>query len=128
MKTKIAVLILSVSISFTLTALTAKNDPGNRIAELENQLTSLSGKEKIQMLLRLAGATYTGSPKKCVDYCEQILDLTGPSDDPKTRANAFLYLNYAYDVLGDREKSLKYSNQALTLFEKLKDKDGIYRA
>ena len=125
MKTKIAVLILWVLISIFLTA---KNDRGSTIEELENQLKSLSGKEKIQMLLRLAGVTYTRSPKKCVDYCKQILDSTGPSDDPKARANASIYLNYAYDVLGDREKSLKYSKQALALFEKLKDKNGIYRA
>lgn len=122
MKTKIAVFILSVLISITLTA---NENLDKKIAEMERRLTSLAGKEKIDILLSLAGKTYTNAPQKCLGYCNQILDLTGPLDYPRARAKAFLYLNYASVVLGTREKTLEYCKQALALSEALNDKDGI---
>lgn len=122
MKTKIAVLFLILLIP---TVLFPTNETDTKIAELEKQLENLTGKEKISTLYDLASWTYTSFPKKCVDYCKQILNLTEPENEPKMRAKTLIYLSYALSVLGDWEKTLVHSKEALTIYENLGDKAGI---
>ena len=125
MKITIVALILILLVP---TASVTKNKSDQKIAELEKQLTEVSGKEKIDTLLELASYTYAGSPKKCVNYCNQILRLTEQINDHKRRAKALIYLSYAVSVLGDWEKPFEYSQEALAIYEKDKDKAGIARA
>lgn len=125
MKTKITAVLLILMIPI---AAAAEDKIARIITELENQLPAVSGKEKIDILSQLASYTYTRAPRKCVDYCRQILQLTNQIHYPNAKADTLIRLSYAYSVLGDWEKSFEYSKQALAIFENQKNKEGIAKA
>ena len=125
MKIKITAVLLILMIPI---AAAAEDKIARIITELEKQLPAVSGKEKIDILNQLASYTYTRAPKKCVEYCKQILQLTNRIHYPKAKADALIRLSYAFSVLGDWEKPFEYSKQALAIFENQKDNEGIGRA
>jgi tetratricopeptide (TPR) repeat protein len=131
MKNKI-IIPITIFLIFIIPCAAYSTNTGNpldkKIAELEKQLANVSGKEKIDLLKRLAGITYTQAPKKCVEYCNQVLDLTKQIHYPKGKAMALIYLSYAISVLGDWETPFEYSKEALAIFEKQDDKIGIGKA
>jgi tetratricopeptide (TPR) repeat protein len=130
MKNEVIVLLivyLIFIIPFVAYSTNTENPLDKKITELEKQLPLLSGKEKIDLLNRLAGITYTGAPKKCVEYCNQVLDLTKQIHYPNKRAEALISLSYALSVLGDWEKPFEYSKEALAIYENQKNKIGIGR-
>jgi tetratricopeptide (TPR) repeat protein len=129
-KTKIIALLLWVVLLVPITASPTDNDNilGKKIAEMEKKLPTSAGKEKIDILLQLASATYTAAPKKCIEYCRQVLDLSRQIGYPGGRARALILQSYALSVLGDWEKPFVYSQEALAIYENQKDQDGIGKA
>jgi tetratricopeptide (TPR) repeat protein len=131
MKNKI-IIPITIFLIFIIPGAAYSTNTGNpldkKIAELEQQLTNVSGKEKIDLLNRLAGITYTAAPKKCVEYCNQVSELTKQIHYPRGRAEALISLSYALSVLGDWKKPFEYSKEALAIYENQKNKIGISRA
>jgi tetratricopeptide (TPR) repeat protein/tRNA A-37 threonylcarbamoyl transferase component Bud32 len=131
MKNKIIISIAIFLVFLILRAVCsakADNSLDTKIVELEKRLPKVTGREKIDLLNRLAAETDTAAPKKCVNYCEQILALTKQIHYPGARAQALLYLSYALSVLGDWEKPFVYSKEALAIYENQGDKKGMGKA
>jgi tetratricopeptide (TPR) repeat protein len=95
------------------------------IKELEIQLKTASGTERVDILNRLASFYYTTEPKRCIQYCEPALTLSKQLKYPKGWARALIYKSYALSVQGERKKNLEYGKEALTIFESLGDRKGI---
>lgn len=105
--------------------LVAASLASNSVEKLESQLSSVSGKEKIALLLEIAELTYLKAPDKCLVYCRQAIELTHRWDEPGSRAKALHYMNMIYVVKGEKEKSLECLKEALSIYESLGDKSGI---
>ncbi len=99
-----------------------------RLQELQEKLERASGKEKVEILLQLAGRTYDQAPEKCIGYCKQALELSQQSQDYQARANAMILLSYAYSAAGELKKAFKYSQDALAIYESRGDKLRIVDA
>lgn len=94
------------------------------IKDLETQLKTASGTEKVEILNRLAYFLYNPKPKKCIQYCSQALELSERLKYPAGKARALIYNGYALAVLGEKNKPLEYGKQALTIFRDLGDQKG----
>lgn len=124
MKIKIFILFILLALPFASYA-EKETDTGKKIADLEKQLSTLSVKEKIDALLQFASHNYDEAPQKCVEYCNQVLELSKQVDYPKAKPKALVILSYALTLLGDRETPLKYLKEALSIYEKLNDRSGV---
>ena len=122
MRKQIVLLLVIPLLTF---AAYAESKIDKEVRELETQLQKVSGKERIEILLRLAEKSYDQAPEKCIEYCNRLLELSKQPDDPKTRAKALTYLNYAYSVKGDLDKSFQYIKEALEIYENQKDRKGM---
>ena len=123
----ILVVTAVVGVPFLL-APAAEHTLEKRIADLEKQLPGVRGKEKIDVLNRLAALTYTSAPGKCIEYCNQAIDLERRVCYPVGKAKALYLMSYALSVLGDWEKPFIYTKEALAIYEKERDPRGIAKA
>lgn len=100
----------------------------NPLQDLEERLARAAGKEKIEILLQLAGRTYDRAPDRCIGYCNQILKLSQPSGNYQVRATAMIFLSWAYSVKGELREAFKYSRTALAIYESRGDKFNMASA
>jgi tetratricopeptide (TPR) repeat protein len=98
------------------------------IKDMEAQLKTASGTEKVEILNRLASFLYNPKPRRCIQYCSQALELSEQLRYPRGRARALIYNGYALAVLGEKNKPLEYGKEALTIFQDLGDQKGIAEA
>jgi diguanylate cyclase (GGDEF)-like protein len=94
---------------------------GVDITSLERDLQRASGKERINILLKLAEAYMYRSPDKVVQYAQQACDAAAALSSPRDSANAFLTRATGYFQLGDLNKALESYQQSLTAAERLSD-------
>jgi len=99
-----------------------------RISQLEEQLSGAAPPKKIEILNKLASATYTAAPAKCIEYCQKAIDLAEKNSYPKGKARALIQMSYALSVLGDWDRPFTYSNEALSIYKRQGDRNGIGKA
>ena len=122
MKRKALVLL---SILFITLGLLAEKTIDQKKKDLEEKLKSASGKEKIEILNQLAYSIYEQYPKKCIEYSRQALTLSKEINHQQGMGNALKLVGMGYGVLGENEKSLKNTRNALKIFKKIGDKKNI---
>lgn len=106
----------------------SESQSNNPLQDLEERLARAAGKEKIEILLQLAGRTYDRAPDRCIGYCNQILKLSQPSSNYQVRATAMIFLSWAYSVKGELKEAFKYSRAALAIYESRGDKYNMASA
>jgi len=95
------------------------------IRTLRSRLSSVSGKERLEVLNELAGS-YEGVSAKCrISFAEQAIDLSERLHDQKSKAEAYNYLGIAYNNIGSGEKSMDLFLRALKIMEQIENKKGI---
>ncbi|MCK5056435.1 MAG: tetratricopeptide repeat protein [Candidatus Aminicenantes bacterium] len=93
--------------------------------DLEKILKSTSGKEKIEILNRLAYSIYEQYPNKCIEYSEEAIQLSREMNHQQGEGIALKNMGMGNLELGDNENSFKNSRKALKIFEKIGDKKNI---
>ena len=92
---------------------------------LKSKLASVSGKEKIEVLNKLA-ASYEGlSARDRIAFAEQAIALSEEFHDQKSKAEAYNHLGIAYNNIGSSEKSIDWFLKALRIMEQIDNKTGI---
>jgi tetratricopeptide (TPR) repeat protein len=119
-KALIFISILSISIG-----LLAEITIEQKKKDLEEKLKSVSGKEKIEILNQLAYSIYDQYPKKCIEYSRQALKLSRDLNLEQEVGMALKIMGIGYGVLGENEKSLENTRNALKIFKKIGDKINI---
>jgi len=115
--TVIAVLLLAI-VSF------AEKTIDQNIAELEKKLQMVFGKEKIEVLNKLAYEYKVQSTEKCIKYANQALKLSQKLNHRKGEATALKIVGIGYKLTGNNDKALESIQKALAIFEKLDDKEN----
>jgi class 3 adenylate cyclase/Flp pilus assembly protein TadD len=95
------------------------------IEYLENQLKTVTGKEKITALNELSEAYWEVSARKSIEYAEQALKLAEPSKDEVENANALYNIGVAYRNLSNYDSALEYHLKALKIREEIGNKKDI---
>ncbi|MCK4421681.1 GGDEF domain-containing protein [candidate division WOR-3 bacterium] len=97
----------------------------NDIEELEKKLQDVAGKERVEVLDKLAKAYREISPKKTLEYSKEALELSQELNYKKGEALSLHNFGLGYYYLGDYEKALDYNLKSLEIRKKTDDKDGI---
>jgi tetratricopeptide (TPR) repeat protein len=96
------------------------------IMRLEKRVTTAAGKEKVDMLNRLAALTFRHAPQKCLEYGQEALNLSRTLNYPEGEANALIYMGLGYSYgEGDKKKALALYQQGLKRFEEQGDQKKI---
>lgn len=114
-----------MSILFIFIVLFAGTTIGRELQDLEEKLKRASGKDKIEILNRLAYSVYGQNPKKCLEYSGQALKLSREINCRHGVGTALKLMGMGYAALGNNEKSLTNARSALKIFKKLGDKKNI---
>jgi len=120
--------IFLVIILLVLPGLDAEETFEKKVEKLEKQLQEVTGKEKINVLNRLAYYFYRRQPDRAIRYGSQALELAGKINHDKGKARALLFLANAHRVRGNVEKPIKYGHEALRIYTKLRDQPGTVDA
>lgn len=98
-----------------------------KIAHLEQQLQTASGKEKADLLNDLAYLLYPQSPEKCIKYAREALALAQTLDYPEGEALAYNNIATGYAVNGHYKEALDNFNRALPIFRRTGNSEGVSR-
>jgi len=96
-----------------------------RIIELEKLLDTVSGIEKVDMLIDLAEQYYQISPQKCIEYAENALSLSKKINHKKGEAKASKCIAIGYYYNSRYDDAEKYFQISLKINETLGDKKEI---
>jgi tetratricopeptide (TPR) repeat protein len=126
-RTVILIVLLAV---LTAVHIHAEKTLTEKIAELEKKLPAVSGKgkEEVDVLNRLSALLYFREPGKCIEYCSRAVELSEQLDYPRGKARALVSKSYALSVQGERKKVLELGKEALRIFQRLGDRQGIGEA
>lgn len=94
----------------------------NSTNKLENQLKSASGKEKIELLNRLAQVYLKTNAQKSLDYAEESYKLAKKMNNEKLKANALNMIGTAYFKQKKYRSAIKYYEKELAIRKKLHQK------
>ncbi|MCK4411544.1 tetratricopeptide repeat protein [Candidatus Bipolaricaulota bacterium] len=92
---------------------------------LKSKLANISGKERIEVLNKLAGAYDGLSARDRIAFAEQAIALSERFHDGKSKAEAYNHLGVAYNNIGSSEKSIDWFLKALKIMEQIDNKNGI---
>jgi tetratricopeptide (TPR) repeat protein len=101
--------------------------PQSKIDSLETRLSQFteSGKEKIELLNKLADQYEGVSPKKTIEYGQQALQLSLELDVKEEEARSLKNIGDGYNNLSDYDKALEYYSKSLKINEKIKNNKGV---
>jgi signal transduction histidine kinase len=103
--------------------------PAQETAEdLERQLESASGEERVDVLNRLARATETNAPSVSLSHAEQALELAERIGDDRGRVLALNNIGIAYYRLSRYSEALDAYERSLAAAEELGDDTRIANA
>ncbi len=92
---------------------------------LKSRLASVSGKERLEVLNKLAGAYEGLSARDRIAFAEEAIDLSERFHDQKSKAEAYNHLGIAYNNIGSNEKSMDWFLKALKIMGQIDNKNGI---
>ncbi|UCH94202.1 MAG: tetratricopeptide repeat protein [Candidatus Aminicenantes bacterium] len=108
--------------SVVLFSLFSQSESG--IKKLETRLTSATGMEKLEILVKLARIYIALEPKKVLVYGQEALDLLQTNPSPKHQVALLNSLSAANSLIGDFQKAKKYARQSQTIAKKINDRTG----
>jgi len=120
-KKTLATLFLLATCSATLLAQTG-------VEELQQELQTARGADRVEVLNRLARATQSNSPQDSIAYASEALELAQRVDDRKGEVAALNNLGIAHYHLAEYDEALDYYKSSLALAEKLGDDELIANA
>ncbi len=85
------------------------------IHDLESKLKEVSGKEKIDILIKLSNQYKKISSKKSIYYGKEAIELSRKIYEPQQEAFALYNLATIYKEFGNYEKSLEYLHASLEI-------------
>jgi PAS domain S-box-containing protein len=91
-------------------------------AELEKQVNTVSGKERLQLLVKLADIYWRTDPDKCLAYARQAWELAGSVDSPWHLYKALNHLGSWHYIHDQYEDAVRYYLLALDLEPRIEDK------
>lgn len=94
---------------------------GSDTASLERDLQRASGKERVDILLKLAEAYTYRSPEKVVQYAQQACDAAAALPSPRDSARALLARGTGYFQLSELDRAMESYQQSLAVAEGLSD-------
>ena len=92
--------------------------------KIDAQLATTQGKEKINLLVKLADAYNRKNPQKTLEYGNQALELLETFPDGKKHAAVLNSISNAYKNIGKHETAREYALESLSIAEKIADKPG----
>jgi signal transduction histidine kinase len=92
---------------------------------LEERLKIVSGKEKVEILNKLAEEYKNVSPEKTIELGQQALELSLKLDLKKEEAKSLTNIGVGYSKLCNYDKSLEYFLKSLKLYEEIENNKGI---
>lgn len=96
--------------------------PSNPISnELEDQLITAQGAEKIQILLSLSKKHFYKSPLKTIQFGNEAVRLLDTFPNPAAHAEILIYMSRASMFLGEHNKALDYANKSEHISRKRSD-------
>jgi tetratricopeptide (TPR) repeat protein len=128
MKHKVYVGMLIFSICCALLIGEETKTIDQEIAGLEKELQRVSGREKVDVLNKLAYSYTSKSAKKCLEYAGQALALSQKINDPAGEAFALNNSGIGHAISGNTQKALACFQQSLQLYKKINDDKGSARA
>jgi tetratricopeptide (TPR) repeat protein len=87
------------------------------VEALEKKLNTAAGKQKIEVLNKLAGAYREKSPGKCITFAEEALELSVRFDDLNGKTTALSCLSYGYLYSHNEEAALKHILETKSLYK-----------
>ncbi len=88
--------------------------PASTPAKPEAQLLKAKGKERIAVLVELAGYYKENNPQQAITYGKEALGLLETYPDNKARTGLSLHLGTAYSTLGDFAAAKKHAMEGLS--------------
>lgn len=104
----------------------ASKSKNKNIQKLEEQLKITEGKERIDILNKLASHFFYKEPEKAIRYSNQAINLSDQFNDLQGKATALFLLARAYWALDHIQNSFKYIFESLNLFKILRDKNNMW--
>lgn len=96
--------------------------PEKKIAELEESLKRVTGKERFDVLHELSFSIYRTNPKKSIEYAKEAVEIATKLDRKVDVVRATRNIGLGYQVLGDFPSALKYNYEAFSKARKYKEK------
>jgi tetratricopeptide (TPR) repeat protein len=98
------------------------------IADLENKLPAVTGKEKVDTLNKIADAYVPISAEQCVRYGTRALKLAQELRYPRGEAKAYTNIAIGSIILGQTDKAREFFEKALEIYENSGYRDGVASA
>ena len=98
------------------------------IEDLEAQLESARGTERVRLLNRLAGASQVNSPSESLEHAAAALQLAESLSDREGQARALNNLGIGHYFLAEYSQALEYYLRSLAVAEAMGDQDRIASA
>ncbi|MCP4218671.1 MAG: tetratricopeptide repeat protein [bacterium] len=114
-----------LSTLFAFPCFAARDNTGPTTKDLEKKLETLSGKEKVDVLIELTIKLSGKSPAKVVKYSTRALELAKKLDYKKGVGQALLHLAEGYQHQGNHQKAMDCLPPSIEAFEAAKDKSGL---
>ncbi len=116
---KILILIIFM---FVLSSIVNADDS---IETLEKKLQTVTGKEKIEVLVNLSKALNSKSPKKAIEYAKKALSFLKQYKDIKLEGRAFRYIGISNMYLNNLDKAITFHEKSAESFLKISDKKSL---
>ena len=100
---------------------------GRSVDTLELELATVSGTERIDVLIDLSDSYLNHQPQKSIEFATEAFELSLTDVDSKRQGLALFQLAYAHRVQGNNVKALDFFFQSLDIFQQLNDKTNIAR-
>jgi signal transduction histidine kinase len=101
---------------------------GTEIDELERQLESVRGTERVRVLNELAGKTQANSPRTSIAYAEQAEALADRISDLPGRARALNNIGIGHYYLAQYARALEFYERSLGVARELGETEPIANA
>ena len=92
------------------------------VEELQQELQTARGPDRVDVLNRLARATQGNSPREAIAYASEALELAERVDDRKGEALALNNLGIAHYRLAEYDEALGFYERSLQRAERLGDR------
>ncbi|TAL70160.1 MAG: tetratricopeptide repeat protein [Bacteroidetes bacterium] len=108
-----------------ITILLNQNFLYSNIQELERQLNTAQGKERVNILNQISTLLREIEPEKAIHFSDEAITLASTIDYSEGIAQAYTNFGVSKAVLGDNLEADESFKHALNLYNKLKDEYGI---
>lgn len=95
---------------------------------LRSKIEGLTGKDKMEVLLKISQNTRDYAPQMSIDFGRQYLELSRQLEDKEHEIEALKNLGRTYYNLGDFDKTVQYFIKILRLQEERNDRPGLAAA